>query len=747
VRAVHLVASLAALAGGLAAGDAFTLEAPGANTRLGPGGVLYVAGSGFVWRKADWLVSGEALRLDQANDDLWAEGHVILVMPRIRLHVAKVGLHPERKSGEAWGVEAWIDAARPDAGRPDAAGPDAALPARQMRIRAERVELADDRLSFHGVEADLGHGGAARLHCPILRIWLREEQRTDKSPDRIARYVEGVAATRPYVTMAGVPVLWLPYLYRDYIIDYPWTHVEGGQNTRQGWWIRYRIGSNLPEAAGWRTRLVGRVERNARAGNGYGLEAYWKHKRLGRGSATWVELPKERVADPADEEQEGGVRRASAYDLEHHAAGERWSAAARWTRTPDADPSSTLPDGRSPDERFRADFLAQDLGQKPFARRGGVLTWRLPGMAVTVDAERRTNRDIDETERWLGLEAVLPRLVLAGPVGIEGSARIEDLHQQVRETEARRTTWDGKAVAAWWLGGVGFSAEAGGKGVRYDDGRFGGTVLDPVIERRLPYTNAAVRLRTAAHWDDVQSTIEPRLGLQVVGRGEGDDRAPFDFLDGRDAPEEDVRFLVTGCDASVAGPQRGFTLGVQARWGLRQVDRELLLPGGELAESRTALADVSASASGRPHPRLSLDLASVWDARPERWTSFDSNVRWRVHDRVRLTYDGSLVSGAVQEGYRIQHKPGVEVSANRYRLDAWVQAIPDGPDSPGGRAIDIYGVQVHRRMVDGHLTFGYEIIYGDDSHVSDRRISLGFSLFTDRSGEPEGGSSQSWALR
>jgi hypothetical protein len=707
VRPVYLLCPLLAAM----AGEHIQWEAPGQELRSG--GVL-VAPGGFIARMDDRLLSGAAARYDQPNDLLWASGDIVYVMGQVRIHAARIGLRPNARTGDAWEVEAWVQAGGSE---------------RTLRIRADWVELRADRITFRGVRADAGHGGAAALHCPVLHLYLREQQRTDKGADQIDRYVEGIAAVRPYISLAGVPVLWMPYLYRDYVLDYPWTSIEAGTAKRQGWWARYRIGTKLPEFAGWRTRVVGRVERNTRAGNGYGLEGWWRHERLGRGSAVWYRMEDERVSDPADQDVHAARRSAESYDIEHYAGGDRWAAALRYAAIPDADPSLTLAASRSPDERFRADFLKEDLENKPFARRGAQVAWRLPGVVLVADTERRVNSAISETERWLGLEAVVPRLALAGPIGVEGSAWVEDLHRELADVHAVRTTWDGRLALAHWMGGVGVTGSAGGRGRWYEDGRIAGVDLDSGVMRWRPEAELAVRLRTTAQWGAVRHTVEPRVGLQILGRGRGDQEVNrFAFGDERDTFEEDRRFAVTGFDSDLSGAGRGFTLNAEARWALRRDDR-LVQQNGVWYEGGTGLADVRVHAQGRPHPDATLTADGTYDARPDRWTAFDTDVRWRIRERVEPYYQASLVPGYDVQPDRWQHRPGLGVLANRYRLDGWLKIVPAAEGVAHSRSVDAWGVELRRRMVDGLLTVAFEETWSEDGQLDDRRVTLGFVLF------------------
>jgi hypothetical protein len=707
-RCVPLLASLAALS----AGESLVIEAPGRVLDLSGGGIVTIAGQGFVARQGDLLLTGEALRWDQRGDRLWASGGIVLVMPMVRLHAERIGLRPGARTGDAWGVEAWIE-------KGDV----------RLRIKAERVELRPDRLTFRGVETDFGHGGTLSMHCPILHVHLREQERTDKGKGEIDRFVEGIEAVRPTVRFAGVPVLWFPYLYRDYLLDYPWSTIEVGESKRLGSFLHYRVGSNLPMMGGWRTRIEARADRNTRAGNGFGAELFWKHEDWGRGGASLYSMAKERVADPANQGIEGGEREVQSWDFEHYVSGTGWAASARFTVLPDADPSQTLPAGRSPDERFRADHQTSDLEEKPFARQGLAGAWVTPWLAFTAYTEHRANEDLDETERLLGAEISLPRLTLAGPVAINGWLRAERLAQEVRDTEASRAAWEGRLGVVQWVGGLAFDVSAGVRGVAWSDGRLAGSEVAGTSATTLPFGEAGVRLRLLHDGGaGTAATISPRLGFELLGDGHGAGNPGYDFGDQVDSPETDRQYGITSLDGDLVSGAAVFSGGVTARWGLRQSDREAVEVDGSVRESSSALADLVFSARGSPHPDIEAVADATYDARLARWTAFDVRSRWQVAERVELLYNGAYVPPTALADETWTHRAGGALQLNRYRLDLWGEARPGGDDLPGGRSLDLWHLGMARRMVDGLVSLGYDNAYDptDTEAGVDHRISVTF---------------------
>ncbi len=704
-RCVPLLLAVAAVQ----AGESLVIEAPGANTQLGEGGVVTVAGKGFVARRGDWLLSGEALRWDQHNDSLYASGSVVFVTPLVRLHAKNLGMRPEARTGDAWGVEAWIDKGD-----------------RHLRITAERVELRSDRLTFYEVTGDFGHGGALEISCPRLNVSIRERQRLDKGADQVDRYIDGIAIVRPTVSLAGVPVLWLPYLYRDYVLDYPWSTVEVGQTDRLGSFLRYQVGTNLPELGGWHTRIQGRADRYTRAGNGFGAELIWRHDAWGRGNASVYRMYRERVADPADQSQQGGERDVNSWDAAHYLAGRGWATAARYSVTPDADPSQTLPDGRSPDERFRADFEKTKLEEEPFARRGLAATWVTPLLAFSADGERRPNDALDQTERLLGAEISLPRLTLVGPLAVAGDMRVERLRQEVQDTEATRANWEGSLEAVRWLGGVGFDASAGFQGVAWSDGRISGVDAPGTTGTSLPVGAAGIRVRFEGTGEASTGVLIPRLGIELLGAARGEGNPGYDFGDGVDDPDHDRHYLVTGLDGELRLGQASFSADVVARWGMRQDDREATEVDGSTRGSSSALADLTFQVRGSPHRDVQALADGVWDARLGRWTSFDARSRWRLAERLDLLYNGAYVPPTATTGDTWLHRAGTALYLNRYRLDTWGEVRPGNDTLPEGRFLDTWHIGIGRRMVDGIASLSYENAYDPTQDGIDHRISVTF---------------------
>ena len=663
-----------------------------------------LATAGVVATMGNRQVVADAARYDLRAGDLFLTGNVVYRQPEIRIAAARMGLHlpPGHREltdfsgirGDAWEVEARVT-----------------TPTRSLRIRAERVAIDGERIVFHGVELDLGHGGITTFAAPKVILTLRQPK-PGEDPQEARSHVEGVALVSPTGRVIGLPVIWLPYLYRDFSRRYPWTRVRGGYSRRQGTYGRFWIGTDLPEVAGWRPGLHARIEDNSRAGAGFGLRPYWEHDRFGSGDAEWFVMPSETVRGGDGEREELQVRRTDFFDAQHRVNLGRGGAYLRYTRQPAGD----VP-GTPPDYRFMQDYLPERLENDPFPRQGATVAYGLPGVTATVDTERRTHPDSLDTERWFGLQAQAHPLQLVGPLHVAADSWVEDLHQVRLGSAATRLTSRGWLGAGYWLpGGIGLDADGGLKELRYASGEVAGIAQDQAA-RRAPFTDAGIKLRLQGDLPGATHTIVPRVGVQLVGRGTGDVLPTYNF-DARDRFEEDVRYWVTGLDTAVVSDRTLFHANLVGRWAMREQERRYRDDSGTSQLSPQSLVDVTGTVDGRPVDPVRLSASFVYDARPRRWTSFNTDAAWRVAEQLSLTERSTLIADAGEWS----HTPGLSLYTNRYRTDFSTTFRPTGAP------VDGWLVQLTRRMVDGDLFLGYQFLRDTAGVISDRRVSIGFTL-------------------
>ena len=676
--------------------------------QLDPDGVA-LATHGLVARVGDRQLIADAARYDLQNNDLFATGHVVYRQPEVRISASRLGLHlpPGHRDatdlsgvrGDAWDIEAQVT-----------------TPDRTLRIRAERMTFAADALTFYGVDIDFGHGGIIAFSAPKAVITLRQPK-PGEDPNEARSHVRGIALVSPSGSVVQLPVLWFPYLYRDFSHLYPWTKVRAGHTTRKGTYGQFWIGSDLPEMGKWHTGIDARVEDNSIAGWGYGLRPYWNHEQFGRGDAEWFVMPHESVRGtvPGGEvdKTELDVRRSQAFDAGHYTDLGSGAFAGRYTRIPGGD----VP-GTSPTYRYLQDYLPERLEHDPFPRQGAALAYGLPGITATVDSERRINPTQVTTERYFGMQAIVHPLAVLGPVHAAGDAWVENLHRVDAVTTATRLNSHAYGTMGYWFpGGIGTDADAGLKEIRYGQGEIAGVQQDDAARRAFT-SNAGIKLRLEGDFGSYKHLFVPRIGIQLTGPGIGDVLPAYQFDDGREAFEEDARYYVAGFDTSLVNSRTLFHANITTRWGIREQDRLYVDDTGATQLSPQRLKDVVGTADGRPWDPLFVTASFTYDAGPRKWTTFNTSAAYRVASFLTLNEISTLIPATNEWS----NTPGFAVSANRYRYDASTTF------RPGGAAVDSWLIEVTRRMVDGDLFLGFQFIRDEFGSVSDRRVSIGFTL-------------------
>lgn len=650
--------------------------------------------NGFVARYADLVLLGDMLRWDIRREDVWAEGRVVLVRPGIRIHAARLGLHLQAQSGEAWDVEAWID------------GPTGRIP-----VHAEHVRLDRHSVVFEGVGSRRRHGGILAVGARRLTVRLRET--VDPERKDAGRFVRDVALTGPWFALFDVPVFWLPYLYRDLSFDYPWTRLDFGNSSRLGRYIRFELGTGLPEVGGWKTRVIGQADRFTATGTGFGAGLDWRHSIWGQGLAKWYAMEPEHVTDSAGNAL--GDRHQRVIDAEQRAAFPGGALSARWVELPH-------PDAGAPLERFRTDYLREDLHTRPFARRGITAAWGLPLGTLVADVEQAPRGDAQTSDRDFGLQARLADLRLIGPLHAIGDAWLERVRNDQSNSEVTRINAEAGLRALSWFGGLGVDAGAGARGLLYADGTLGGVEQQDDPWRAAPYADAGVRLRLANRFTGgLFHVITPRVGLEVIGEGYHDALPVYGFVDRRSRLVEDRRYLVTSLDTSVTRGRELFHADVLARWALRDADRRAVDDTGLTRSGSTALAQVEAVAVGRPTATFTIDADLLYDARLEQWQYFDTGAKWDALMRASLLYTASYnpVPGLID---RWEHRPGVELRGNRYTLNS------DLSMRPGGADLDGIAVQLLRRAVDAQVSLTFAFVRDQNGNAYDRRWGVGITF-------------------
>ena len=701
----------------LAAGESTTLPLTGdlnvhletPNLEFDKSGAL-IAPRGFVAHMGDQLLIGDALRYHQKDDDLYATGKVVLVMPGVRLHAARLGLHPKAQNGDAWEVEAFVEHA-----------------GRRITITADKVHIDRSVLSFEGVHAMTGYGGVVGFGARAARVYLREKPAHERTG--IAREVEGIELVGTTIRACDVPVMWLPYLYRDFYYDYPWTRYEGGKTRRMGFYARAWVGTSLLDIAGWHPHLEARGDMYSRTGEGWGVRGVWEHPAYGHGQITWFDIPHEIVMGGPDDLENVATRSSSVFDAEQQLHGLGGAVYARWVNLPATDPIAAGDPVRPWDERFRADYLRDDLEHRPFARHGVTGTWGSSLGTITLDSERRANPEQPLTDRLWGVQVQIPHIQISGPLHIGGTGWSESLENVTTGDAAVRTSFDGTLSAMQWFGPLGLDLGGGVQGLAYQDGTLGGVAQNDQ-GRLVPVVTAGIRTRFVGDWGNGLTHIfTPRIGLEIHEKGEGDVLSPWNFGDPRDRLDEDLHLATVGFDTSLSGTRSLFRATAVARFGLREQDQQYTDALGVKQDAPSPLVDVIGSLEGSPIASLMLTGTFAYDAQREQWRSFDFGTSWVTSRWMALRYNGALIPATATTAEEWQHRPGLTLIANRYRLDG------DATFRPGGAAVDQWTGQLSRRMVDGELSLTFELVRDENGTIYDRRFGIGFSMTVGGSAE------------
>jgi hypothetical protein len=704
-RLVPALVAIIAVGAAPAEESGWHFEAP--NVHI-PKGVLTCT-DGFVASDGARTLIADAVRWDQHRDELFATGNVVFVQPGVRIRAASLGMHPDKREGEAWDIEAFIETR-----------------GRTVRARARVAEIERERITLRDVESDLGYGGILSYTCPTVRVYLYDKPRHDREGPE--EYVSGLEIIQPTVRILHVPALWLPYLYRDFTLDYPWSKVMAGSARRLGYFVHYWVGSNLPAFAGWHTRLEARGDLNSRSGQGFGLNGFWKNDDFGHGQFEYFEMPKETVYGGQDDKTIVDERRARLFDIEHQIDLGHGAAYARFVEQPAPDPvpAGFVPPPGQGMERFRTVFLRDDVDHRPFARDSVALAYGFPIGTVVVDTIQNPRPEYSQSERWFGLHAESTPIQLAGPAHLGISAWEEDLHRPNIDTSADRFRGDANVGGMQWLdgaglGGIGIDATGGARNLAYDNGRILG-VTQESSGRHVTYANAGARIRFADDEESWSHVFTPRFGIDITSPGYGDVLPNYGFGDPGDRLEEDQRYYTAGFETALIKDRHMLSARLNSRWAMREQDRLYTDDLGVVHKGQWPLADVTAQLDGDIGKVLSLTGTLTYDARPQRITDLNAygnlviNRHLSVHHLIYLQTDEPGVYD------RIANEPGVSVKAERYRVDGSITM------TAGGKAIDIWFLQLTRDMVDGELTLSYEYQTNASGGVYDQRFGIGFTL-------------------
>jgi hypothetical protein len=252
----------------------------------------------------------------------------------------------------------------------------------------------------------------------------------------------------------------------------------------------------------------------------------------------------------------------------------------------------------------------------------------------------------------------------------------------------------------------------------YEDASSAGIELDDAA-RRVPGAEAGTSLRLVGRYESgLRHRITPRLAVQWWAKGEGDALPALDF-DAGDALEEDLLLGLTELDTDLVGSHgRRFRARALGRWALR--DEDAPLPEPQQVEDY--LYDLELTVEGSPIATWELSGRGLWTGAERDWTAFDARTRWIAHPALALSLGATWQTA--DDAW--QYRPGIELTGNRYRLEASL-TWEDGDAHQDHDRLRRSGVLVSRRMVDGVLGLEYAWSRTDDDGDIERRIMVSFT--------------------
>lgn len=671
----------------LYAGQGFVLELP-------PGGVPAEHSLGRWLHETGAVLLGEGLRWDRERGLLFAIGRITLAVLPVQITADQIAADLKQGWVEAWNLSIQLQRA----------------PGVVAHFQAEHARFDRKAIVVRGVRGESGHGGLASIRTP--KIVIRLQPPGEELPHRsgVLRHVRDASVSQPVFRLGGVPILWLPRVYRDFTAHYPWSHYDFGLSSRHGAYVRGQLGNGFPLLGGSGFAAV-RADYHSLAGWGFGTKARWQQPQFGNGRAVYHYMPKEslyrsgRLFSGGRLVQPGDLMAREDKQLIDVANTAHWGQAdvsMRYARLPDPDPGGVA------DERFRSDYYRDDLRAEPLARQGVDAVWSgaLGSLQLTHQSPPHPTRP--ETTVAYGLRGDLHSLQVLGPLHVRGFIGVADLERDA--VEATRLRGHSQVAANHWFGPVLVDIALGADGLGYMDGH---------DFRWMPRLDARLGLNIDGRYDSgAWHRIRPFVGLEITGPGHGDALPMYDFGDDRDQLEEDRRYVHLGLGTHLWAGERRFRLDVDSRWALREQDR-YGLRSDQIGE-RTA-------------SRL-VDIAATWIGEPTVWSRFEGEFRYDgIRQTVRRTDMQAVVFGGAGElrfdvlrdlanGRQWEYRPGFSLPTGRYQWSL------DLTFKDGGRSLDAWRVELDRQMIDGQLGLCYERLYHDSGTDYDEYFGIRFRL-------------------
>lgn len=701
----------------------YELDAPGIYTEedilyCTAGLRLHVTDNTFPYGEVEILAGG--MRWDRKNNMVFLSGRIAVLNAQYQLYASQLGYNLGTQSGEAWDVRLHV-----------------INQGRRKRLHCDYMRFTPDAITFKGIRSDNGHGSLLGLNAGEIHI--RRAAKPHPHRSGITAKIDDITIKHPRLKTGGVPILWLPVLYRDYRLDYPWTKFEIGHEQQRGAWVRARVGIDLPRLGDLSSSIRLRNDHYELAGQGYGVESFWSSPRLGRGAFYWFKMEPEKLLgntrggfpDFADldfdnlyDSMSGDVlnrRDAEAWEFAHKSSIPGGALYLRWSALPQSI------SGAFNEDRFRADYLELQMQQEPLARRGLGLAWAYQALELNYDNALQPYNDSVLADRRHSLQLSLPTHQILGALHGDASVQLEQFYLRDAAlsgeplTETWRISSQAGLRASRWLSAWGYDSRLGLEALRYENTTLQDISIDD--SNALMWTvDLGVKTRLQATFaNELQHRFIPRIGLEYRSEDHGDDFSGIDVGDERHVLEADQQNLVLGLDNTLQHRERFFRMRNMLRFGLRDDDR-LFDDNGNSRRGPDALVEIENTISGRPLASLSINAELTYNGLRRDWDTLDLHTEWTVDPAVQLGWRSVLIPAGISNDEYWQHESQLRLHTNRYQLD--LTAI----HREHGDAIDGYRAVISRTMIDGTLGIILDMQRDDNGDLVDRSISLSFAL-------------------
>ncbi len=712
-----------------------SLEAPAVHEQ---NGVLY-ATQGFIlrlpqdphseqpWNRTNELtLTGDMLRWNKKSGLFFASGNINLITAGMHLTAERLGYNTTTGDGDIWSISLVIHKrkeAKPQEASTEARTWEVSLSAQKevdtlSEVTAAHGSKRGNLVSLFDTNQIAGHGALSSITANEITVELAETPNLIRTG--FLRNLNSVTTRLPRVRLAGIPVISFPYYHNDLTVDHPWTRLRFGKKSRIGYFSHIWFGDDLPPLGDLKLRPIARIGLHDQAGFGYGYGLRMRSTRFGNGYFKHYQMDEEQVRD-IQGNSPTEIRYAEHSDTDYGFRFSGGAARLRWTNIADADQSVS---SGIPNQRFRHDYLPDDMESMTLARRGVSATWGTEWGSIYADTDRAPHLALPETTRHLRLAATMPTLHLWGPLHISASALSDQLALAATtpgtETSATRSHYTAKLGMTQWLGGTAWDASLAIQSLSYDNATLAGTE-ESASSRYTTRFDSGFRVRLHGSGNGISHTCVPKIGVQIHNKGTGHDLPAFNFQDNLDTLAEDEHYWTISLNNTLRINEYTFTCDLLSRWAMRAKERTYTDSSGIEQVSDDALIDVSANIAGQISTALSLSSNALYNAQQQEFSRFDlTSELFLFDDRLSFRYGTNMTVSNNDPTWT--KTAGFTVVGNRYSTSV------DGTFLEGGQDIDHVQIELIRHLVDGSLSCIYEREFDETGTLYDEGFFFKIAL-------------------